>query len=191
MRKAGRKEPHDYELYDDEGTRVGVVRQVDTLRRSSALRKITNFFEWTSTLPDVSLEVIDLHGTLLLTVHFSGEDAQYTATVHDGSGNEIGVVAKARGLRKIHFDLKIAGFTQMTVEAEGWSGWDYLIKQGGTSIGRITQLREPFLGIPMTSDDHLLELGRAVAEPLHTLVVACAVGMDLSVSRAPLVSPPP
>ncbi len=184
VRRAGRGDAHAYEVADHQGTPLGLVHRVDTERQSSPLRKVTNFLSWTSSLPTVRLDVTDLRGTALFSVEFSPEDAQFTAAVRDGAGTDIGLVAKAKGLRKIHFDLKASSCTLGTVEAEGWSGWDFSVHQGGAQIGRISQLGgRTFLGITATSDDYGLELDRSLNEPLRTLVVACAVGMDVSVSQ--------
>ena len=183
VRRAGRGDAHAYEVIDGEGTRLGLVHRIDTERQSSPLRRVTNFLSWTSSLPTVRLDVTDLRGTALFSVEFSPEDAQFTAAVHDGAGTDIGLVAKAKGLRKIHFDLKASSCTLGTVEAEGWSGWDFSVHQGGAQIGRISQLDGKTLGITATSDDYGLELDRSLNEPLRTLVVACAVGMDVSVSQ--------
>jgi len=54
----------------------------------------------------------------------------------------------------------------------------------GVQIGRIRQFGcRTSLGITATSDDYGLELDRTLNEPLRTLVVACAVGTDVSVSQ--------
>ncbi len=104
--------------------------------------------------------------------------------MRNGTGDDLGLVAKAKGMRKIHFDLKASNLTLGTVEAEGWSGWDFGVHQAGAQIGRISQLGgTTLLGIPTTSDDYGLELDRTLNEPLRTLVVACAVGMDVSISQ--------
>jgi len=184
VRRAGRGDAHAYEVADHQGTRLGLVHRVDTERRSSPLRKVTNFLSWTSSLPSVRLDVTDLRGTALFSVEFSAEDARFTATVRDGAGNDIGLVTKAKGVRKIHFDLNASSCTLGTVEAEGWSGWHFGVHLAGAQIGRISQLGgRRFLGITATSDDYGLELDRSLDEPLRTLVVACAVGMDVSVSQ--------
>ncbi len=67
-------------------------------------------------LPAVRLDVTDLRGTALFSVEFSPEDAQFTAAVRDETGDDIGLVAKAKGIRKIHFDLKASNLTLGTVE---------------------------------------------------------------------------
>jgi len=179
---ADRKEPHRYELCGSDGSRLGVVNQVDIKRRSSALRKVTNFFEWTSSLPDTQLDVVDLHGALCFTVIFSGEDAQFTAAVLDADGSSLGEIIKASGWRKIHFDLRANGMALGTVEAESLSGWDYLVHQEQAAVGTITRSGTTFLK-RARSDDFRLDLDRPLKEPLRTLVVACAIGMDVSVSN--------
>ncbi len=184
VRKAVGAAPHAYELYVSEDAQVGVIRRVDIPRKATALRKVSNFFEWTSSLPDVRLEVVDHVGVLLFTVELSGEDNHFTATVRDGAGGDRGVVAKSKGLRKIHFDLKAHGVVHGTVDAGGWSGFEYRVEQAGSEVGRVTKLgSDTILGMSTTSDDFLLELDRPIEEPLRTLVLACAVSMDVSVSR--------
>lgn len=175
--------PHAYELSDAEGTPLGVVRRTDVERQAAILRKVTNWFEWTSSLPDVRLEVTDGGGAPLFTVVVSGDDARFTAVVRDPAGNDLGQLAKARRIGKIHFDLKAGGTTVGTVDAETWTGFDYRIDQGGVPVGRMALLGgDAVFGIPTTSDDVLLRLDRPLAEPLRTLVVACAVSLDVSVS---------
>lgn len=185
VRKAVGDAPHAYELFVSEDAQVGVVRRVDSPRKTTALRKVTNFFEWTSSLPDVRLDVVDHLGVLLFTVDLSGEDTYFTATVRDGAGGDRGVVAKAKGFRKIHFDLEASGVVHGTVDASGWSGFEYRVEQAGAEAGRITNLGSgPILGVRTTSNDFLLELDRPIEEPLRTLVLACAVSMDVSVSHS-------
>jgi len=149
---------------------------------TSALRKVTNFFEWTSSLPDARLDVVDAHGALCFTIIFSGEDAQFTAAVLDAAGNSFGEVVKATGWRKIHFGLRADGLTLGTVESDGISGWDYLVHQAQATVGAITRSGTSFLK-RARSDDFRLDLDRQLTEPLRSLVVACAVGMDVSVSN--------
>lgn len=184
VRKAVDAAPNAYELLVSEDKQVGAVRRVDNPRKATALRKVTNFFEWTSSLPDLRLEVVDHLGLLLFTVEFSGEDTYFTAKVRDREGGDRGVVAKAKGFQKIHFDLKDHGVVHGTVDAGGWSGFDYRVEQAGTEVGRVTMLgSDTILGMRTTSDDFLLELNRPIEEPLRTLVLACAVSMNVSVSR--------
>lgn len=185
VRRAAGAAPHAYELFVSEDAQVGVVRWVDIPRRATALRKVTNFFEWTRSLPDVRLEVVDHLGVLLFTVELSGEDNHLTATVRDGAGSDRGVVAKSKGFRKIHFDLTANGVVHGTVDADGWSGFDYRVEQAGSEVGRVTMLGGAAIpGMATTSDDFLLELDRPLEEPLRTLVLACAVSIDVSVSPA-------
>lgn len=172
-----------YELLDRDGLRVGTVHQAEIPSPVRARRKVTNFFDWTSDMPTVRLDVMDASGTTLFTTTLSAEIPHRTASVQNGAGTELGEVIKAKGLRKIHFDLKAGGVALGTVDAEGWSGFDYRIDERGAPVGSITMLRgDTALGIPMTSDDFLLKLDRPLAEPLRTLVLACAVAMDVSVS---------
>ena len=182
VRKASDRGPNAYELYDREGTRLGAVRQVDTPLRASVLRRVTNLLDLTSDRPTVRLDVTDKGGNVLLMTTLSAESRHLTAVVQDGDGNDLGQVVKAKGFHKIHFDLRADGVTLGTVDAEGWSGFDYRIDERGVPVGRITMLGHDTV-IPTTSDDFLLDLDRPLAQPLHTLVVACAVGMALSVGR--------
>jgi hypothetical protein len=183
VRKASDDGPNAYALFDREGTPLGAVRQVDTPSQRSFLRRVTNLLDWTSELPTVRLEVTDTGGNMLFMTTLSAETGHLTAAVQDGDGNELGEVVKAKGIRKIHFDLRARGVTLGTVDAEGWSGFDYRIDERGVPVGRITMVGgDTVVGIPTTSDDFLLNLDRPLGEPLQTLVVACAVGMDVSVS---------
>jgi hypothetical protein len=126
---------------------------------------------------------MDASGTTLFTTTLTAETQHRTASVQDGDGTELGEVLKGKGIRKIHFDLTAGGAALGTVDAEGWSGFDYRIDEQGAPVGRISMLRgDTVLGIATTSDDFLLDLDRPLAEPLRTLVLACAVAMDVSVS---------
>jgi hypothetical protein len=175
-------EPHAYDLYDSRGARLGIVRRADIPLEASMLRNVAHWIGWTSLLPIVRLEVVDMSGVPVFTVVFSAESKQFTAAVRDANGNHLGEVAKAKGLRKIHFDLRAREVTAGTIDATKWSGYDFRIYEGGVTVGRITTLGDRLVAdIPTTNHDTLLELSRNLAEPLRTLVVACAVGMDVSV----------
>lgn len=164
---------------------MGFVHQVDIPLEAGLLRKVTDWIGWTSSLPTVRLDVTDMSRALLFKVILAGEDCQFTAVVHDGVGNKLGEVTKAKGWRRIHFDLRAGGSTVGTVDANDSSGFEYRIDEGGAHVGRITMLgQEAVGGIPTTSDDFLLELDVPLAEPLRTLVVASAVSMDVSVSQS-------
>ena len=172
-----------YELLDREGLRLGTVQQVEIPSAEPVRGKVAKFLEWASDMPTVRLDVMDgASGSTLFTTTLSAETHHRRASVRNGDGTELGEVLKAKGLRKIHFDLKADGVALGTVDAEGWSGFDYRIDEGGTPVGRITMLGgDTVLAIPTTSDDFLLDLDRPLAEPLRTLVLACAVAMDVSV----------
>lgn len=184
VRRSAGVRPEAYVLCDREGRRVGGVSAVEIPRKRRALRMVTNFLDWTDARPGVRLEVTDLGNAPLFSVVFAPEDERERAVVRSRDGEVLGEIAKAKGVRKIHFDLRAGGVTLGTVEAEGWSGWEYRILQAGAPVGRIAMLKgDKVLGIVQTTDDFVLELDFDLADPFRTLVVACAVGIDSSVSQ--------
>lgn len=175
--------PDAYVLDDPDGNRLGGVHRTDIQRRKRPLRMITNFFEWTDSRPGVRLDVTDRAGAAIFSVVLSPEDDRERAVVRSAGDADLGEIVKAKGLRKIRFDLRSGGVLLGTVEAEGWSGWEYRIDRSGAPVGRITMVKEkPVFRISQTTDDFLLELDFALDEPLRTLVLACAVALDVSVS---------
>ena len=169
VRRKARKGPDAYVLTDREGIRLGGVFLTE-IRRKGAVRMVTNFVGWTDSRPGVRLDVADRHDGPLFSVVFAPEDKRDRATVEGVGGEILGEFVKARGFRKIHFDLRAAGTTLGSVEAEGLTGWEYRVVQAGAPVGRITSIFEKVLGLPTTTDDHLVELDKALAEPFRTLV---------------------
>lgn len=170
-----------YQLHDETGALLAIVHRRDIPPERSGLGRIVGWLGW-GAMETVALDVVDPAGAPILTVRFPGEDRQYRGIVQDGGGrDEIGELVKARGIRKIHFDLKAGAEVLGTVDAEGWTGWSFQVRVDGSLVGRIDMIDGSNApeGFP-DSGGYLLRLDQELHHSVRTLVAACAIGLDVS-----------
>jgi len=169
----------EYVVYDQHGQQIGAVREVGQ-----------NFMKAMVVPADTMthrLQVVDLDGRVLIALTRPAKFFRSKVMVRDANGAEIGqIVQKNFGfIGKFRFVLESGGQPLGSMNAEDWNAWDFNIQDAtGNEIARITKAsaglaKEWFT----TADSHVVQIHRSLDEPLRSLVIAAALGVDTALMQ--------
>jgi len=167
----------EYLVYDRNGVTLGTVQQLGPGVLRAAVTPTVRHRRR-------RLRVLDQHGRLVLQITRSAAVVKSTVTVHDASGQLIGqVVQKSMGIvGNVKFVLQSQGQDLATLEGEGWSTWDFAVKDGlGSEVARITRGRGGLatsLFRDSKRDKYVAEISDLPQGPLRTLAVASCIAID-------------
>lgn len=173
---------NQYAVYDQNGQQVAGVQQVGQSTGRKALRLLTNVDQFLTH----RYEVRDAHGTLLLSMVRPGKILKSTIVVSDGAGNEVGRILQENAIGKIRFALVDPGGNRWGgINAENWRAWNFNVQDHtGTEVARITKT---FAGLVKaaftTADNYVVQIHRPLEDPLRSLVVAAALGVDTALKQ--------
>jgi uncharacterized protein YxjI len=173
---------NQYAVYDQNGQQIAGVQQVGQSGARKALRLLTNVDQFLTH----RYEVRDASGTLLLSMVRPGKILKSTIVVNDGAGNEVGRIVQENAIGKIRFALvDPAGNRWGGINAENWRAWNFSVQDHtGAEVARITKT---FAGLVKaaftTADNYVVQVHRPLEEPLRTLVVAAALGVDTALKQ--------
>lgn len=107
--------------------------------------------------------------------------------VRGAHGAEIGqIVQKNLGLiGKVRFVLESGGRPVGSINGEGWDLWDFNIQDAaGNEIARITKTWAGMAKETFTrGDKYVVQIHRALDEPVRSLVVAAALAVDTALRQ--------
>jgi uncharacterized protein YxjI len=105
--------------------------------------------------------------------------------VGDGAGMEIGKIVQQNVIGKIHFAYEAGGQVVGHIRGENWRAWNWSLQDAaGTEVGRITKTWEGVLKTAFTTaDNYVVQLHRPLEEPLRSLVIASALGVDSALKQ--------
>jgi uncharacterized protein YxjI len=173
---------NQYAVYDQNGRQIAGVQQVGQSAGRKALRLLSNVDQFLTH----RYEVRDAHGTLLLTLVRPGKILKSTIVVNDAGGNEVGRIVQENVVGKIRFALvDPAGSRWGGINAENWRAWNFTIQDHtGAEVARITKT---FAGLVKaaftTADNYVVQIQRPLEDPLRSLVVAAALGVDTALKQ--------
>jgi uncharacterized protein YxjI len=173
---------NQYAVYDQNGRQIAGVQQVAQSAGRKALRLLSNVDQFLTH----RYEVRDAHGTLLLTLVRPGKILKSTIVVNDAGGNEVGRIVQENVVGKIRFALvDPAGSRWGGINAENWRAWNFTIQDHtGAEVARITKT---FAGLVKaaftTADNYVVQIQRPLEDPLRSLVVAAALGVDTALKQ--------
>jgi uncharacterized protein YxjI len=173
---------NEYEITDESGGALGVIRQEGQSKARKLLRLVTSVDQFLTH----KLAVYDAQGEKVLELVRPAKVFKSTLEVVDGQGARVGKIVQENVVGKKRFRLEgpsdeIVG----SIDAENWRSWDFAIHDpAGTEVGRITKkwagiLREGFT----TADRYLLNISGTVAADLRKLMVASAAGIDTALKQ--------
>ena len=86
---------------------------------------------------------------------------------------------------KIRFSLEAGGQSVGSINGENWRAWNWNIQDdSGTEVARITKTFEGLAKtLFTTADNYVLQIHRQLDEPLRSLVVAAALGVDTALKQ--------
>jgi len=172
---------NEYAIYDQNGTQIGAIRQVG----QSALKKVARFVSSLDQFMTHSLQVVDMHGAVQLTVTRPKKFAKSKVHVADAAGGQIGSIIQQNMIGKIRFSLEGPSGQIGTLNGENWRAWNFNIQDSsGTEVARITKTWEGLAKTMFTTaDNYVLQIHRPLEEPLRSLVIASAASVDLALKQ--------
>jgi uncharacterized protein YxjI len=172
---------NEYAIYDQHGRQLGAVRQVGQSMAKKAIRVLTSYDQFMTH----KLQVVDLHGNVLMALTRPAKVLKSRVIVQDQMGNEVGQIVQQNAIGKIRFALESGGHTWGSINAENWRAWNFNIQDHtGAEIARITKTWEGLVKTMFTTaDNYVVQIHRPLQDPLRTLVVAAALGVDTALKQ--------
>lgn len=172
---------NEYAIFDQHGTQIGAIREVGQSGVKKAMRVLTSFDQFMSH----SLQVIDMAGAVQLTVTRPAKVFKSKFSIGNGAGQEIGQIVQKNMIGKIHFGLEANGQEIGSLNAENWRAWNFnILDAAGVEIARITKTWEGLAKtLFTTADNYVIQLHRALDDPLRSLVVASALSVDTALKQ--------
>jgi uncharacterized protein YxjI len=167
----------DYSIFDEDGERVGHVRQVDQGVGQKLLRFASNFDKYLR----FSFEVTDASGAVLLRLTRPPKVLKSRLIVEDGTGGSIGEIVQTSMLGKINFALESDGGLVGEIMGQSWRDKKFTIKDPQSNpVGDVSKRWEGLRGAFHAEDKYVLRLERDTPEPLRTLAIAASVCLDVA-----------
>ena len=172
---------NEYAIYDQNGQQIGAVRQVGQSAAKKVLRVLTSADQFMTH----KLQVVDMHGNVLLALTRPAKVLKSRVIVQDGHGNEVGAIVQQNAIGKIRFNLEAGGHTYGSINAENWRAWNFNVADAaGTEVARITKTWEGLAKtVFTTADNFVVQIHRPLDEPLRTLVVASSLAVDTALKQ--------
>jgi uncharacterized protein YxjI len=172
---------NEYAIYNQHGHQIGAVRQVGQSTAKKLMRVLTSYDQFMTH----KLQVVDLQGNVLLALTRPAKLVKSRVIVQDAVGNELGTIIQQNAIGKIHFALESDGRQWGRINAENWRAWNFNIQDHtGTEVARITKTWEGLAKtLFTTADNYVVKIHRPLEEPLRSLVVAAALGVDTALKQ--------
>lgn len=172
---------NEYAIYDQHGRQVGAVRQVGQSALKKVMRVLTSYDQFMTH----KLQVVDAQGNVLLGITRPAKILKSRVIVSDARGTEVGTIAQQNAIGKIRFSLEAGGREWGSINAENWRAWNFNIRDHtGTEVARITKTWEGLAKTMFTTaDNYVVQIHRRLEDPLRTLVVAAALGIDTALKQ--------
>jgi uncharacterized protein YxjI len=172
---------NEYAIYDQHGRQIGAVRQVGQSMAKKVMRVLTSYDQFMTH----KLQVVDAYGNVLLALTRPAKVLKSRVIVQDGTGNEVGQIVQQNAIGKIRFALESGGNTWGSINAENWRAWNFNVQDHtGAEIARISKTWEGFAKTMFTTaDNYVVQIHRPLQEPLRSLVVAAALGVDTALKQ--------
>lgn len=172
---------NEYAVFDKDANQIGAVRQVGQSAARKVLRALTSVDQFLTT----RLDVVDMEGNAVLKLTRPGKIMKSRVVVEDAGGREIGQIVQKNVFGKINFSLEAGGTAHGSINAENWRAWNFNIQdQTGTEIARITKTWEGLAKTMFTTaDNYVVQIHQQLEDPLRSLVVAAALGVDTALKQ--------
>ena len=172
---------NEYAIFDQQGRQLGAVRQVGQSMAKKVIRMLGSYDQFMTH----KLQVVDTQGNVLMALTRPAKFLKSRVIVQDASGNELGHIIQQNAIGKIRFALESGGSNRGSINAENWRAWNFNIQdQTGTEVARITKTWEGLAKTMFTTaDNYVVQIHRPLDDPLRTLVVAAALGVDTALKQ--------
>jgi uncharacterized protein YxjI len=172
---------NEYAVFDQHGTQIGAVRQVGQSTAKKVMRVLTSYDQFMTH----KLQVVDMTGAPVLALTRPAKLVKSKIIVQDGDGRDVGQIVQENAIGKIRFGLLAGDRKVGALRAENWRAWNFSITdEGDTEVARITKTWEGLAKTMFTTaDNYVVQIHRPLEEPLRSLVVACALGVDTALKQ--------
>jgi uncharacterized protein YxjI len=172
---------NEYAIFDQNGRQIGAVRQVGQSTAKKVLRVLGSYDQFMTH----KLQVVDSYGNVVLALTRPAKVMKSRVIVQDGMGREIGAIVQQNMIGKIRFALESNGQQWGSINAENWVAWNFRIEDHtGAEIARITKTWAGFAKAAFTTaDNYVVQIHRPLEDPLRSLVVAAALGVDTALKQ--------
>jgi uncharacterized protein YxjI len=172
---------NEYAIFDQNGNQVGAVRQVGQSTIKKVLRVVSSLDQFMTH----KLQIVDMSGRPVLALTRPAKVFKSRIVVEDGEGREVGQIVQENMIGKIHFGLEAGGRHLGSIKAENWRAWNFSVTDDtGTEVARITKTWEGLAKTMFTTaDNFVVQIHRSLEEPLRSLVVASALGVDTALKQ--------
>ncbi|HET6953195.1 MAG TPA: phospholipid scramblase-related protein [Acidimicrobiales bacterium] len=172
---------NEYAIFDQHGRQLGAVRQVGQSMAKKAIRVFTSYDQFMTH----KLQVVDVHGNVIMALTRPAKVLKSRVIVQNHTGAEIGQIVQQNAIGKIRFALESGGHTWGSINAENWRAWNFNIQDHtGAEVARITKTWEGLAKTMFTTaDNYVVQIHRPLDEPLRSLVVAAARGVDTALKQ--------
>jgi uncharacterized protein YxjI len=171
----------EFAVYDQQGRQIGAVRQVGQSAAKKVLRFVSNVDQYLTH----KFQVVDANGTVVLALTRPAKLIKSRLIVEGGDGREIGQIVQQNMIGKIRFSLESGGQPIGSLNGENWRAWNFNIQDaGGTEVARITKTWEGLAKTMFTTaDNYVVQIHQQLPQPLLSLVVASALGVDTALKQ--------
>ena len=171
----------EFAIYDQAGRQIGAVRQVG----QSTVKKVLRFVSDLDQYMTHKLQIVDANGQVVLALTRPAKIMKSRIIVEGGDGREIGQIVQQNMIGKIRFSLDVGGQAIGSLNGENWRAWNFNIKdQTGREVARITKTWEGFAKTMFTTaDNYVVQIHESLQQPMHSLVVAAALGVDTALKQ--------
>jgi uncharacterized protein YxjI len=172
---------NEYAIYDQNARQIAAVRETG----QSSLKKAARFLTSLDQYMTHKLQIVDMQGNVLLALTRPAKFVKSRVIVEDVQGRELGQIVQQNAIGKIRFGLEAAGNQYGTINGENWRAWNFNIRDHtGTEVARITKTWEGLAKTMFTTaDNYVVQIHRALDDPLRTLVVAAALAVDTALKQ--------
>lgn len=172
---------NQYSVFDQHGNKIAAVNQVGQSTAKKVLRLVASVDQFMTH----RLQITDAAGNVVLQLTRPAKFLKSTVVVGDAADRELGRIVQQNAIGKINFALESGGHQLGTIRAENWRAWDFRIEDmTGAEIARVTKTWEGMAKTMFTTaDNYVLQITRRAPEPLNSLVVASALGIDTALKQ--------
>ena len=171
----------EFAIYDQQGRQVGAVRQVG----QSAAKKVMRFVADVDQFMTHKFQVVDSNGQVVLALTRPRKFMRSRIIVEGGNGQELGQIVQQNVIGKIRFALEVNGQQIGSLNGENWRAWNFNIQDHtGREVARITKTWEGLAKTMFTqADNYVVQLHEQLPQPLHSIVLASAFGIDTALKQ--------
>lgn len=171
-----------YDVYGSNGEAVAHVLQHGQSGWKQAARILTSFDQFFTH----HLDITDADGALALRITRPRKVFRSRINVYDAANTYLGCLRQVNVFGHIRFSLFDAADRQLAeLRAENWRAWDFTVTMAnGTEVARITKSWEGWMRtFASTADRYVVRIHHRLGDPLHALVLATALSVDLALKQ--------